>query len=65
MKPEELILAILQRFPGLDDDALAKLSGIEPRQKVSQACRDLESQGHLVRERQEHGRIVNMLTKQQ
>ena len=59
MTPENLIIAILERFPGLDDDELSIISGLQPRQKVSQICRDLESQGLLVRERKEHGKIVN------
>ena len=47
----------------MDDDALAKLSGLGQRQKVSQICRDLESQGRLIRERTEQGRIMNRMVK--
>lgn len=63
MKPEELIIAILERYPALDDDALAKLSGVESRQKVSRICRDLESQGRLIRERRKQDKIMNRLVQ--
>ena len=59
MKHDDLILFLLRRYPNLDDDKLSKLSGVEPRQKVNEICRYLESCGRVIREKSAGGRIVN------
>ena len=43
MESEELILFLLQWFPGLSDDELSRLSGLTPTRRVTRVCRDLES----------------------
>jgi hypothetical protein len=57
----ERILDLLARTPGLDDDQIAQVLSIEPRQTVNQVCRRLAAGGVLVRERGPGGKIVNRL----
>lgn len=61
MTHSERILALLVRFPDLDDDEIASRTGIRPRQAVNQACRRLEHAGRLSRFRGPRGKIVNRL----
>lgn len=58
---EERIAALLRRRPGLDDDEISQLTGIEPRQQVNQICRRLERRGVLTRTAGPRGKIVNAL----
>lgn len=61
MSHAERILELLGRQPGLDDDELAKLAGIQPRQQVNQICRRLETQGVILRRPGPSGKIGNFL----
>lgn len=56
MSHAERIIDFLSRRPGLwfDDDQLAQHLGIQPRQTVSQACRQLAAAGRIRRERVDH-----------
>jgi hypothetical protein len=56
----ERMLEILRRSPGLDDDELARQSGVEPRQ-VDLICRYLEILGRLRRRPGPQGKIINIL----
>lgn len=56
-----LVIETLRRWPGVDDDQLAKQAGIEPRQTVNQICRRLEKSGRLIRATGPGGKIVNTL----
>ena len=47
----------------LDDDELARRTGISPRQTVNQICRRLTAEGVLVRHSGPDGKIVNELTQ--
>lgn len=53
------IIDLLMQRPGLDDDEIARVLGIEPRQTVNQICRRLAQSGVLRRERRTGGKIVN------
>jgi hypothetical protein len=55
------IIELLTRTPGLNDDEIAKVLGIEPRQTVNQICRRLAAIGQLRRERAPSGKIVNVI----
>jgi hypothetical protein len=55
------LIATLERWPGLDDDQLARQADIRPRQQVNQICRHLESQGVLRRTQGPEGKIINTL----
>lgn len=57
----ERILAALHETPGLDDDKLAELLGVSPRQTVNQAARRLAEKGYLVRRPGPEGKITNYL----
>lgn len=59
MNNADRILALLGRHPGIDDDELAELAGINPRQQVNQICRRLAEAGLIVRERGAFGKIAN------
>ena len=59
MDKHDLVLFLLGRFPGLDDDELARLSGLTPARRVKQVCRDLESRELLERKEGPRGRIGN------
>jgi len=54
------IMELLAQRPGLDDDEIARVLGIEPRQTVNQICRRLAAGGALQRERGAGGKIVNV-----
>ena len=58
----DLIIAVLQRWPDLDDDELARRAGVSPRQQVNIICRRLEQRGFLERFTGPRGKIVNRLT---
>ena len=55
------IMDLLMQRPGLDDDEIARVLRIEPRQTVNQICRRLAQRGALRRERRPGGKIVNTL----
>ena len=55
------IIELLSRQPGLDDDEIAMLTGIKPRQQVNQICRHFAKLGKLKRFRGPKGKIVNQL----
>lgn len=55
------LIETLRRWPGLDDDQLARQSGIQPRQQVNQICRLLEGRGELRRTTGPAGKIINTL----
>ena len=59
MEHDNLIVFLLRRFPGLDDDELARLSGLTPVRRVKRVCRDLASRELLERRAGPNGRIVN------
>ena len=59
MDNDELLLFLLQRFPGLDDNELSRLSGLTPARRVKRVCRDLEGRQLLERKAGSNGRIVN------
>lgn len=61
MTNADRILELLGRHPGLDDDEIAKRSGIRPRQQVNQICRRLEANGLVVRRPGSSGKIGNFL----
>ena len=61
MKHEELLLHLIYAFPGLDDDELSSLSGVQPRQQVNQVCRHLANCGKIIREKGPNGKLVNNL----
>jgi hypothetical protein len=52
----------LSRHP-VDDDELARRTGISPRQAVNHSCRALEEVGELRRVPGPDGKIVNVLTR--
>ena len=59
MDKDDLILFLLGRFPGLDDDELSRLSGLTPVQRIKRACRDLEGRQLLERKAGPKGKIEN------
>ncbi len=59
METEELILFLLRRFPGLDDEELSRLSGLTPPQRVKRVCRELERRQLLERRAGPKGIIRN------
>ena len=59
MENDSLILFLLRRFPGLDDDELSKLSGLTPTRRVKRVCRDLENRQLLERRAGHEGKIGN------
>ena len=59
MEEEDLILFLLRRFPGLDDEELSRLSGLAPPQRVKRVCRELEKRKLLERRTGPNGRIGN------
>jgi hypothetical protein len=58
----ERIRALLAQRPGLNDDEIAAVLHIEPRQTVNTICRRLAEKGELIRERATSGKIVNRLS---
>jgi len=59
MEHDNLIVFLLRRFPGLDDDELARLSGLTPVRRVKRVCRDLANRELLERRAGPNGRILN------
>lgn len=59
MENDNLLLFLLRRFPGLDDDELSRLSGLTPVRRVKRVCRDLETRELLERRAGPNGRIGN------
>ena len=59
MDSDSLILFLLRRFPGLDDDELSRLSGLTPTRRVKRVCRDLENRQLLERRAGHQGKIGN------
>lgn len=59
MENDELIHYLLRRFPGLDDDELARLSGLTPARRVKRVCRDLARRELLERRAGSNGRVEN------
>ena len=59
MENDSLILFLLRRFPGLDDDELSRLSGLTPTGRVKRGCRDLENRQLLERRAGHEGKIGN------
>jgi len=58
----ERIIDLLGRRPGIDDDEIARVLRIEPRQTVNQVCRRLAERGLVSRVRGDNGKIINNLT---
>ena len=56
---EEILSDAIQKWPGRDDDQLAKLTGISPRQQVNQIANSLESKGKVRRVIGSAGKLVN------
>jgi len=56
----ERLLELIKHTPGLDDDELSRISGVQPRQQVNQICRRLEGRGLIRRIRGRYGKIVNL-----
>ena len=59
MDSDSLILFLLRRFPGLDDEELSRLSGLTPPRRVKRVCRDLENRQLLERRAGHEGKIGN------
>ena len=59
MDSDSLILFLLRRFPGLDDDELSRLSGLTPTRRVKRVCRDLEKRQLLERRAGHQGKVGN------
>ena len=59
MENDRLILLLLSRFPGLDDDELTRLSGLTPARRVKRVCRDLASRQLLERRAGPDGKVEN------
>ena len=55
------VIEAIRKNPGLDDDQLAKVSDVHPRNQVNQICLKLERGGKVRREQRLHGKIVNYL----
>jgi hypothetical protein len=58
--PDRLI-EILQRSPGLDDEALAREADVGNVQVVNQVCRYLEILGKIHRRLGPEGKMINIL----
>jgi hypothetical protein len=61
MTNEELLLDCMKKHPRKDDDELALLTKIQPRQQVNQICNRLAKKGYLVREMGPRGKLVNRI----
>ena len=59
MEKKDLIVFLLRRFPGLDDEELSRLSGLTPAQRDKQVCRELERRQLLERRAEPKGIIRN------
>ena len=55
------VIETLRRSPGLDDDELARQSGVASTQEVNRICRYLEILGRLRRTRGPDGKVANTL----
>jgi len=60
----ERMMETLRRTPGLDDDELARQSGVEPR-LMTQTCRYLEILGRLRRKPGPDGTIITTLLRKE
>ena len=47
------------RSPGLDDDEISEMTGVQPRQQVNQICRRLVDHGELKRVPGPKKKLVN------
>ena len=56
---QDRVLDFIARFPGRDDDEIASVLKIFPRQTVNQICRRLCQKNLVRRERGKHGKLVN------
>jgi hypothetical protein len=61
MTNEERLLEFIRKHPGKDDDELALMTQIEPRQQVNQICNRLAKKGVLVREKGPKNKLVNRI----
>ena len=61
MESDSVILFLLRRFPGLDDDEPSRLSDLTPTRRVKRVCRDLEISQLLERRTGYEGRIGSYL----
>jgi predicted transcriptional regulator len=59
MTNQQRLLEFIREHPGEDDDELARLTQIEPRQQVNQICNRLAKKGVLVREKGPRNKLVN------
>ena len=59
MGKREQLLAAIRKWPGLDDDELSRLTGIEPRQQVNQLAHKLVATGQIRRYPGADGKLVN------
>jgi len=57
----ERILDFIASYPGRDDDEIARLLKIEPRQTVNQICRKLRDKGRIERKPGAEGKIENYI----
>jgi hypothetical protein len=59
----DMILEFIHRFPGRDDDEIARALAISARQQVNQICRRLERGGRITRAPGSSGKIANFPSK--
>ena len=59
MENDNLILFLLRRFPGLDDDELSRLSVLTPVRRAKRVCRDLAMRELLERRAGPNGKMGN------
>jgi hypothetical protein len=59
MSNTDTILAMIHESSGLTDAELVRLTGIRPHQQVNQICNRLARNGHIRRERDARGLLVN------
>ena len=59
MDSDNPILFLLERFRGLDDDELSRLSGLTPTRRVKRVRRDLENRQLRERRAGHEGKIGN------
>lgn len=62
MNHRERVLDFIEKFPGRDDDEIATVLEISPRQSVNLVCRVLCRDGLIRRERGPRGKLVNFAT---
>ena len=61
---EDRLLAFIRKNPDLDDDQLAELLDIQPRQTINMTARRLEKRGLLRRFKGPMGKLVNRAEKE-